>query len=189
MNLNKGYNIMSITMSGFFAVAILLGAESAMANEDSSSEEGETTRGYSIGLAATIGEGMYFINSHVYRGPVSLEIVPSIGWSWFKFDLGLSTTLESVKIAGTHVGYWNFTFRPGARITPPMIPLYLRLAFPLQLQRHNFDWGVMFGVGLDIRIIAILGIVFEIDTALSKDLEWGGSGIPLEFRLGISLHF
>jgi len=34
-----------------------------------------------------------------------------------------------------------------------------------------------------------LGFVFEIDTTLSKDLEWGKDGIPWEFRAGVSLHF
>jgi hypothetical protein len=182
-------DIMKFTASVLFAVAIVLSAGAVSAEEESQSMEGDSSRGYAIGLAATIGEGMYFVHGDVYRSPVSLELVPSIGWSWLKLDLGLSTTLESVRIAGTHVGYWNFTFRPGARLTPPMIPLYLRVAFPLQIQRRNFDWGVMFGAGVDIRIIAILGIVFEVDTTLSKDLEWGGDGIPLEFRVGISLHF
>ena len=144
---------------------------------------------YSFGLAATIGEGMYIIDGDVYRSPVSLEAVPSLGWSWFKFDLGLLTTLESIKIAGSNVGHWNFTFRPGGRLTPPFMPLYLRVAFPLQIQRHDFDWGVLFGVGVDIPLILILGLVIEIDTALTKNLEWGGEGFPLEFRLGLSLHF
>jgi hypothetical protein len=170
-------------------VSIALAAGAARANEDSRSNERESSRGYSIGLQLTLGEGMYFIDSDVYRSPVTIEVVPSIGWSWFKFDLGLLTTLESIRIADTNVGYWNFTFRPGGRLTPPMIPLYFRVAFPLQIQRDNFDWGVMMGLGVDIHIIAILGIVFEVDTALTKDLEWAGRGIPLEFRGGISLHF
>ena len=164
-----------------FAVATLA-AGVAMAEEENSS-------GYTFGLALTIGEGMYFIHDGVFRGPVSLEVVPSFGWTWFKFDLGLVTTLESIRIAGTNVGDWNFTFRPGARLTPPIIPLYLRFAVPLQIQRHDFDWGLMFGVGADIHIIGILGIVLEVDTTLSKNLEWGGRGIPLEFRGGVSLHF
>lgn len=169
--------------------AVTLAAGVAAADEGSQSEEGGAKSGYTFGLSLTIGEGMYFIHDSVYRGPVSLELVPSFGWSWFKFDLGLSTTLESIRIAGTHVGYWNFTFRPGGRLTPPMIPLFLRVAFPLQIQRHNFDWGVMFGVGADIPIFKILGIVLEVDTTLNNDLEWGGDGIPLEFRAGVSLHF
>ncbi len=180
---------MKSTTQILLVVAITLAAHMANAEEESKSDKGSGERGYAIGLAATIGEGMYFIDSDVYRSPVTLEVVPSIGWSWLKFDLGLSTTLESVQIAGRNVGYWNFTFRPGARLTPPMIPLYLRVAFPLQIQRHNFDWGVMVGAGLDIHLIALLGIVFEVDTALTQDLEWGGGGIPLEFRIGISLHF
>jgi hypothetical protein len=169
--------------------AMTLAAGAASAEEESQEEDEGSSDGYRFGLQLTIGEGMYFIDHDVYRSPVSLELVPSLGWSWFKFDLGLSATLESIRIAGSHVGYWNFTFRPGGRLTPPMIPLYLRVAFPLQIQRDNFDWGLMFGAGVDIHIIAILGIVFEIDTALTHDLEWGGEGVPLEFRVGISLHF
>jgi hypothetical protein len=180
---------MRIATRILFVVAITLAAGAASAEEASQSSGNESSDGYSFGLQLTIGEGMYFIHSDVYRSPVTLELVPSLGWSWFKFDLGLSTTLESVQIAGGHVGYWNFTFRPGGRLTPPMLPLYLRVAFPLQIQRDNFDWGLMFGAGVDIHIIAILGIVFEIDTALTKDLEWGGGGVPLEFRVGASLHF
>jgi hypothetical protein len=170
-------------------VAITLAAGAARAEEESESSDDESSSGYRFGLQLTIGEGMYFIHNDVYRSPVTLELVPSLGWSWFKFDLGVSTTLESLEIAGSDVGHWDLTFRPGGRLTPPFIPLYVRVAFPLKIQQDNFDWGLMFGAGLDIHIIALLGIVFEIDTALTDDLDWGGGGIPLEFRIGISLHF
>lgn len=150
-------------------------------------EESNNDSGFSLNL--TIGERVYFLDGDAYRGPVSLEVVPSFGWNWFKFDLGLYATLESIKIEGWNVGYWNFTFRPGGRVTPPGLPLYFRFAFPLQLQRNDFDYGVMFGVGVDFRVTGILGIVLEVDTTLSKYLEWGGDGVPLEFRGGISLHF
>lgn len=180
--------MMKFTMQILFAVAMMFAAGAAKA-EDAESEDESRNNGYRFGLALTLGEGMYFIDGDVYRGPVTLEVVPSLGWTWFKFDLGLYTTLESIRIAQTKVGYWNFTFRPGGRLTPPMIPLYFRVAFPLQFRRHSFDYGVMFGAGLDIHIIAILGIVFEVDTTLTKDLEWGGDGVPLEFRGGVSLHF
>jgi hypothetical protein len=181
---------MKSTMRILLVIAVTLAAGAARAEEEGSGDsENASSDGYSFGLQLTIGEGMYFIDGDVYRSPVSLEVVPSLGWSWLKFDLGLCATLESIRIAGSNVGYWNFTFRPGARLTPPMIPLYLRVAFPLEVQRDNFDWGLMFGVGADIHLIAILGIVLEIDTALTHDLEWGGGGVPLEFRAGISLHF
>ena len=166
---------------------IALTAASARADESSESSR-DGVNDYGFGIALTIGEGMYFIERKVYRGPVSIEVVPSIGWSWVKIDLGLSTTLESIRVAGTRAGYWNFTFRPGARLTPPMLPLYARIAFPLEIQRHDFDWGVMFGVGVDIHLVSILGLVIEADTTLSDRLEWSGAGIPLEFRVGISLH-
>jgi len=180
---------MRFTATILMVAAMTLAAGAANAEEESQEESEGSGDGYRFGLQLTIGEGMYFIDHDVYRSPVSLELVPSLGWSWFKFDLGLSTTLESVEIAGSDVGHWDLTFRPGGRLTPPFIPLYLRVAFPLKVQRDNFDWGLMFGVGLDIHLIAILGIVFEIDTALTDDLDWGGGGIPLEFRIGISLHF
>ena len=170
-------------------VAILLGAGVARAGEGASSSGSSSFNSYRFGLALTIGEGMVFIHKDVYRGPVSLELVPSFGWAWFKFDLGVSTTLESVQIAGTNAGNWNFTFRPGARLTPPFIPLYLRVAFPLQVQRHDFDWGILFGLGADIHLVWILGFVIEIDTTLNKNLGWGSDGVPLEFRAGFSLHF
>jgi hypothetical protein len=182
-------DIMKFTAPLLFVIAITFAAGAARAEEGSESSERKNPNSYGFGLALTIGEGMYFIHDEVYRGPVSLEIVPSFGWSWFKFDLGLSTTLESIRIAGTHVGNWNFTFRPGGRLTPPMLPLYFRVAFPLQIQRHNFDWGVMFGLGADIHLVGILGLVLEADTTLNNDLSWGSDGIPLEFRAGLSLHF
>jgi hypothetical protein len=174
-----------------FAVAIvaILAGGQAKAYEDSR----PSYNGYRFGLALTLGEGMYFFHygdyHDVYRGPVSLEVVPSYGWGWFKVDLGLYMTLESIRIAGGNVGNWNFTFRPGGRVTSPWFPLYFRFAFPLQLQLHHFDFGIMFGLGLDIHIVGNLGFVFEVDTTLSKYLEWGGDGVPLEFRGGVSFHF
>ena len=180
---------MKSTARVLFVVATILAAGAAKANEGSESGEAESSSSYDFGLAFTIGEGMYFIDGDVYRQQVTLEAVPSFGWSWFKFDLGLYTTLESIEIGGWNVGNWNFTFRPGGRLTPPMVPVYLRVAFPLQIQRHAFDAGLMFGVGVDIAVLEILGIVLEVDTTLSDYLGWGGDGIPLEFRAGVSLHF
>ena len=176
---------MKSTARILFLVATTLGANVALADGESQSG----SNGTSFSLALTIGEGMYFIDGDVYRGPASLEVVPSIGWPWVKLDLGLSTTLESIQIAETSVGYWNFTFRPGGRLTSPILPLYLRIAFPLQFQQDDFDWGVMFGVGVDALVFGNIGVVLEVDTTLSKYLEWGGNGVPLEFRAGLSLHF
>jgi hypothetical protein len=176
----KRFGILCIT------VAIVGASPLALAGEGSSDGN---SNAYGFGLALTIGEGMFFIHHDVYRGPVSLEVVPSFGWSWFKFDLGLATTLESVEIAGTDVGHWAFTFRPGGRLTPPMLPLYLRVAFPLMIHRHDFDWGMMVGLGADIRLVGALGLVLEADTAIHHHLNWGRDGMPLEFRAGVSLHF
>ncbi len=169
-----------------FVVALALATAEARAQGESEAPQG---RGYTFGLALTFGEGFYVIDQHVYRGPVSFEVVPSFGWSWFKFDLGLSTTLEHLHFGDSRAGYWNFTFRPGGRVTPPMMPLYFRFAFPLQIQQDHFDWGVMLGLGVDIHIVNFFGIVLEVDTTLSKYLRWGSDGAPLEFRIGVSFWF
>jgi hypothetical protein len=168
-------------------LALGLFAGTARAADESSGGDQSNSGGFS--LAATVGEGMYFIDGSVYRGPVSIELVPSFGWRWFKVDLGLANKLESIEIAGTNVGEWSFSFRPGARLAPPMFPLYLRVAFPLTFQTDDFDFGVMLGVGADIPLFGILGLVLEVDTTMSKNLAWGGDGVPLEFRAGLSFAF
>jgi hypothetical protein len=166
------------------AMALVPGA--AKADEGS---ESVTSDHSGFGLALTLGEGMYFVHGDVYRQQVTFEVVPSFGWSWFKIDLGLYIAFEDLWIPGVHAGSWNFTFRPGGRVTPPMIPLYFRFAFPLQIQRDYFDYGVLFGLGVDIPVLPILGIVLEVDTTLTNDLDWGGIGVPLEFRAGVAFHF
>lgn len=149
---------------------------------------GSHHEGYTQGLAVTLGEVLYSIDGDVYRGPLSLELVPSFGGPWLKLDLGLLVTLESIGVADTHAGYRSFTFRPGLRLTPPAIPLYVRAAFPLTFQKDYFDWGLMLGAGVDIRIADAVGLVLEVDTAFTEDLEWGGLALPLEFRGGLSFH-
>jgi len=166
--------------------AITLAAGTAKADE-SSEEYGWTGSGFNLGL--TLGEGVYFVDGDAYREQFSFEVVPSWGWEWFRFDLGLLTTFESFQVVDTNLGYWNFTLRPGGKVTPPMIPLYFRFAFPLEIHRHDFNFGVLLGGGVDIRVIPILGIVFEINTILTSELDYGRRGVPLEFRLGVNLHF
>jgi len=182
----KNFSKNGITVVALFAVA-MLAARTARAQEEYQSSE--TGSGYTMGLAATIGETVYFINSDAYRGPVSLELVPSFGWPLLKIDLGLSTTFESVHIEGSNAGHWNFTFRPGARLTPTTLPIYFLFAVPLVFQDGDTDFGLMFGAGLDFHLSGIVGLVLEVDTTLSKNLEWGGDGVPLEFRAGLSFHF
>jgi hypothetical protein len=134
-------------------------------------------------LSLSVGEGVYFIDGDTYRGPVSLELVPTLGWELIQFDLGLYATLESLKSADR-----NFIFRPGIRLTPPVIPLYLRVALPIQAT-HGSDWGLMFGLGVDLPVIPPFGIIVEADTFLTKERDWGGDGVPLEFRVGGRLSF
>jgi len=164
----------------------LLSANLAMADSRSASRRGGAQH---FALNLTLGETAFRISKKLYRGPFSLELMPSMEMGWLTVDLGLLTALEKVHIANTELGNWGITLRPGGRLTPPPLPVYLRIAFPLQFQAHNFDWGVLFGLGTDLRIFKNIGIVLELDSTLSKALNWGRLGMPWEFRAGLSFHF
>lgn len=153
------------------------------------SSYGEDDRGTrTFGMTLTLGEGMVLASSEVFRAPVTLSLVPSARWPWFSVDLGLSTALESLTIGDTGISGWGFTFFPGAQLAPPMTPFYVRAAIPLQIRAHGFGWGVLFGVGVDVPLTEHLGIVAEVDSTLSSELSFGGDGVLLEFRVGMSLH-
>ena len=71
--LKRGILLLLVVFVSTFA------ASSALADEGSGPTESKADGGYRFGLAATIGEGMYFIHKDVYRGPVSLEVDPLAG--------------------------------------------------------------------------------------------------------------
>lgn len=173
------------TLTRVITMTVLVGVL-GVAHADSYETSAERHRGFAVGIAATLGEGFYVIDDKGYRGPFSLEAVGSIGWYWFKLDLGLYTTFEHLYLADTRAGYWSFQVRPGMRITPPIVPLYLRFALPLVIQKDDFDWGVLLGLGVDIPVGRVVGIVFELDVTLTDHLDWGGRGFPMEFRAGVS---
>lgn len=177
---------MKTLIRSLFVLGIVFSTAAATAQE---TDGGASSSKGVFKLDATIGESLYVLEGEAYRGPVSFELVPSFGWEYFRIDLGLGTTLESIEIGGTHVGEWAFLFRPGARLTAPILPMYLRFAVPLYLQQHNTDWGFLFGLGVDIPLIGIVGLVLEADTTLTSDLEWGGVGVPVELRAGVSFRF
>jgi hypothetical protein len=177
---------MRSTAQALSVIAILLAAGSAQAGWHWHPSPSEQSRGHMLGLNLTLGEGVVFAGGEAYRGPLSLEVVPSIGVYHVRFDLGFYMTFEDLEIASTSAGYWNFTLRPGVRVFAPVAPLYFRLAFPLVFGQPDFDWGVMLGLGADIPLGPVVGLVLEMDTTLTKNLEWGGAAVPLEFRIGVS---
>ncbi|MFA6034560.1 MAG: hypothetical protein WC889_16800 [Myxococcota bacterium] len=138
-------------------------------------------------LGLSIGEGMAINGSSVSRIPVSLELVPSLGWTWFKFDLGLYITLEDLQ-AGNVALDKNLTLRPGCRFTPTFMPLYFRFAVPLQVV-NNFDVGFLFGLGVDFKLLGPLGIFGEVNTQLTNNFSWGSNGVPLDFHAGLRVAF
>lgn len=140
-------------------------------------------RALDFGIALSVGEGVTFYDGEGYRSPVSIEVLPSISpIPWVKVDLGFFATLEDVR-----GGDRNFVLRPGVRITPPILPVYGRLALPLQTT-NGFDWGFLVGVGASFGI-SIVSLFAEVDTFLTDDGDWGGTVVPLDFRVGVELSF
>jgi hypothetical protein len=144
-------------------------------------------------LSLSVGESVVFHKGDTLRGPFSLELVPSVGWDWFKFDLGLYLTLEDIESSDR-----NFVIRPGFRITPPMLPLYFRFAVPLQTT-NQFDAGFLIGIGAEWPAGYPVALFGEVDTfgtwrgRVRGDNDERGGGNwdtwPLEFKLGIKLNF
>lgn len=138
--------------------------------------------GVDFGFAVSLGEGVRFDDGTARRLPVSIEFLPSIQpIPWIKVDLGFLGTLEDLRHEGR-----DFLLRPGVRVTPPFLPVYLRVAVPLRTT-HSFDWGFLVGAGASIGV-SIISIFGEIDASFTEEGEWDRS-VPLDFRLGVEVYF
>ena len=183
--LKRGILLLLVVFVSTFA------ASSALADEGSGPTESKADGGYRFGLAATIGEGMYFIHKDVYRGPVSPgSWIPLAGHGSNSTLAYLRRLRASKSQAQTSATGTSPSASRLATNSTHDSPLYLRVAVPLQIQRHDFDLGpIVWCRRRDIHIVWILGIVLEADTTLSNHLKWGGDGVPLEFRVGLSFHY
>lgn len=113
-------------------------------------------------LGFSLGEAVYFVDGGAERGPVSLELTPSLAFEWVKLDLALFAYVEDLAIVGP-----TFALRPGVRITPPFLPVYGRFAIPLHLA-EEFDYGFLLGVGGELGL-DVLALFLEVNTFFTDD--------------------
>ena len=117
-------------------------------------------------------------------------------------DTGFGPTLElggsfSVLIAAVDLTYWTdlddageaSQLRLGGRLTPPVLPLYGRLAFGLPLDgdvRDAQGGDVIIGAGFEVFSLPLFSLVVELD------YHWWTEGIdahPLEAKAGVVIGF
>ncbi|MCB9638740.1 MAG: hypothetical protein H6727_07540 [Myxococcales bacterium] len=113
---------------------------------------------------------------------MSLELMPSYRLAIVSFDLG---------IVGDFVQK-EMMLRPGLRLHLGW--LYFRLAMPVSilfaaLSGQQYDLGVLFGAGVQIRFKR-LSLIFEANlTPFLLEINNRGVQMPLEVRLGVGYHF
>lgn len=117
-------------------------------------------------------------------------------------DTSLGPTLEvggsfSVVIAAIDLTYWTdlddageaSQLRLGGRLTPPIIPIYGRLAFGLPLDGETRDalgTDVIIGAGIEALSLPLFTLMIELDYHVWTE----GDGFhPLEAKAGIAIGF
>lgn len=117
-------------------------------------------------------------------------------------DSSLGPTIEvggsfSVLIAAVDLTYWTdlddageaSQLRLGGRITPPIIPLYGRLAFGLPLDsdvRDALGTDVIIGAGIKALSLPLFTVMVELDYHVWTD---GDAYHPLEAKAGVAIGF
>lgn len=137
----------------------------------------------SADLYVSAGQGLYlrgWDTADALRGPVSVEVVPSIGWDLIKLDLGVWIPTEQLKDRDQTV-----VLRPGVRLTPG--PIFIRAAAPIHLGTERVDSGVLLGLGARLKLGRTLGVFIEADGFPSSRDDF--DSMPLEGRAGVLFAF
>ena len=127
-----------------------------------------------VGIAGSIGEGVWLGGDEAVRTQVNFEVLPTYGFGLVSVDLGIVFHLED-RI--------DLLLRPGARLH--LCPVYARLAFPLKVT-DGFDWGFLVGVGAAVGLGPV-ALFVEADTSFYDGVDF--EVVPLEFRLGVEIGF
>jgi hypothetical protein len=107
------------------------------------------------------------------------------------FDLELSEQFFLSSSAGTGSGRIGTVVRPGVRISPPVIPLYIRGALPINVETANGERELLdlrLGAGFNIPLgLFKIYIEADADFPLSSKTVAGGSQISAFNRQSIWL--
>jgi hypothetical protein len=80
------------------------------------------------------------------------------------------------------------TLRPGIRVEPPMIPLYLRAAFPIHVETPEpyssarSTYNLRFGLGINVPLVALGKSALYVEADLDESLG-GGKASPGAFSV------
>lgn len=106
------------------------------------------------------------------------------GWEFPASGAGLVIRPELAAILGMSPGSYA-ALRPGARVSLPETPLWLRGALDWSDARgkdSRWRW-VLAGLGWETRMTASLGLSLEADTGIPLS---GSAGVPIMLRVGVT---
>jgi hypothetical protein len=141
--------------------------------------------GLRLGLDATVANhdqrGTYFITDN---WPLGADLMLSY-WTpgsllSIDLELGEAFTLNPKSPAGSRMGT---VLRPGIRLSPPVLPIYLRGAVPINVESASYydtgrgTYGLRLGAGITIPLI-LFKIYFEGDADFPLG---GGTAAPSAF--------
>jgi hypothetical protein len=129
------------------------------------------------GIGGSIGTGFIRMNGSTERFPTNLEILPFYKLSIISIDLGLKFNFEEPR---------DFVFRPGARINIPVLPIYGRIAIPIEATNGG-SYGLLAGIGFNFGLGPV-GVFAEALASLRSNPGFA-EAFPMEFRVGAQFAF
>ena len=140
------------------------------------------TASANFGVAGSVGTGFVRAGGGEFnRFATNIEIMPFYKIAIVSLDLGIKFNLES--LAGQPR---DLVFRPGARISIPVIPLYGRIAIPLEATNDG-SYGLLVGLGFNMSLGPV-GVFAEANVNLNSKPSFAET-FPLEIRVGAQFSF
>lgn len=128
-----------------------------------------------FGIGGSLGTGFYDTPGGITRSATNIELLPHWKISIISIDLGMKFNFEEPR---------DFSFRPGVRISIPVLPIYFRAAIPLTVNNEQ-SYGFLFGAGFSMGVGPI-SIFAEADAAFTKGGSWNNG---MEVRAGVLFGF
>ena len=137
-------------------------------------------------LEFSIGAGGQVSPNRAYEA-TNLMVTPGIGIleNILRFELGVLGSFAAVANRDPHS--FDLELRPMVVISPPIIPLYLRIIFAgvdLFSPKRTVAYGAALGVGISAFGLGIFGELGVLPRVFESQFQW-----LLEGRVGVSLAF